>query len=68
MRWNKYSEGDIRTVKRFLFFPLTINGKTRWLEWTTIKQQYYCGYWDAEPYSMWVNMEFVDSLEVQNES
>lgn len=43
MRWDKRpqahgpAEGDIRHRSEFLFFPKTINGKTRWLEhaqWT----------------------------------
>lgn len=35
MRWFKRSMpkgGDIRTRRRFLWLPLTIDGETRWLE------------------------------------
>lgn len=29
-----------RTIKRFLFFPRTIDGEQRWLEWARIEQQF----------------------------
>lgn len=33
-------EGDLRNRTRFLFFPLTIAGQTRWLETATWVEQY----------------------------
>lgn len=32
MRTTRPQEGKTRTEKRFLIFPLTISGETRWLE------------------------------------
>lgn len=32
--------GDTRTITKFLWYPLTINGITRWLEVVKIKQWY----------------------------
>jgi hypothetical protein len=48
MRWNctKKEPPEYRIVHRFLLFPKCIKGETRWLEWATIKQEYYfyCGF------------------------
>lgn len=35
MRWKKEMVriGDVKAVKKFLFFPLTIENETRWLEY-----------------------------------
>ena len=46
MRWKKNKVGDFRIVRRFLLFPRTINYETRWLEFATIKQQWYRDYCD----------------------
>ena len=35
-----YKEGDQRIVKRFLLWPLSLNGETRWLCLTSIKQKF----------------------------
>jgi hypothetical protein len=43
MRWYKHGlpgSGDRRTVRRFLFWPHTIAGQTRWLEWAKIEQKH----------------------------
>jgi len=48
MRWTPPKDGDIRVRTRFLIFPLTLNGETRWLERVTIKeifQRSYDGSW-----------------------
>ena len=34
---NLYSKGIRKTVTKFLWFPLTIDGETRWLETATIE-------------------------------
>ena len=44
MRWLKKVKyvpilGDIRIVKKFLWLPKTIQGETRWLEYTSIVQR-----------------------------
>ena len=52
MRWNtpeKVYTGT-RVIKRFLLFPRTINGETRWLEWAEIEQENIlymdCDHWE----------------------
>jgi hypothetical protein len=47
----KHRSGDIRVVTRFLFFPKTLGGETRWLEWAKITQvflglRYGSGWWE----------------------
>lgn len=34
----KDRKGETRVIRRFLFFPLTLNFQTRWLEWADIIQ------------------------------
>lgn len=52
MRWMKLEKptptnGDLRTVRRFLWWPKTLGQETRWLEVATIQQvwsgSYSCG-------------------------
>lgn len=43
MKWTRSAKknpkvGDKRTIKRFLFFPVTIGDETRWLETALIAQ------------------------------
>lgn len=40
MRWTRPKLADIRTIRRFLWLPLTINRETRWLEFAPIVQKY----------------------------
>jgi hypothetical protein len=40
MKWIRPEEGTVRTVERFLVFPLRINGELRWLEKAKIVQVY----------------------------
>jgi len=42
MRWETVEpkNGNERTVQMFLWFPVTINNETRWLEQATIRQRY----------------------------
>lgn len=41
MRWTKPSDGDIKIKRRFAILPISIDGETRWLEWVTVKYEYY---------------------------
>jgi hypothetical protein len=55
MRWHETLPNTRRTVSRFLWAPLTINGETRWLErasWDEVWQYYYAGYYWAK--QVWV--------------
>ena len=36
----KYPHNTERTISVFLFFPKTIHGRTRWLEFAKINQRY----------------------------
>ena len=38
MRWIQPELGKTRTITKFLIFPKTINGETRWLEKVTYTQ------------------------------
>ena len=41
MRWRSRQEpklGQERTIKKFLWLPLTLHGETRWLEWSNVVQ------------------------------
>lgn len=41
MRWAKNSKiGNTKTKHKFLLWPITIGGETRWLEFATIKYEY----------------------------
>lgn len=60
----KPKEGTQRTIRRFLFLPLTLNNDWRWLTWVTIRQVYIghrivFGFGEAWR-SGWVNGEYVD--------
>ncbi len=53
MKWKTYQEGDLITVRKFLWLPVTIKGETRWLEKATVTYRYEYvedGYY-FEPYS-----------------
>jgi hypothetical protein len=45
MRWSDKTprEGQVRTVSRFLYFPLTLHGETRWWERVALRQEYLVG-------------------------
>ena len=36
----KPTEGDIKTVTKFLWLPITLGNETRWLERATMQMQY----------------------------
>jgi hypothetical protein len=41
MRWTEPQDWDSRLISRFLVFPRTINGETRWLERCWIGQVWH---------------------------
>lgn len=61
MRWKNYPNSFVRIVEKFLWFPTTIDGETRWLEKAKIKQQYYMAM-DSVSWSEWINESWVDDL------
>jgi hypothetical protein len=40
MRWKykQWKHGEIRIIKKFVFFPISINEETRWLEWVELNK------------------------------
>jgi hypothetical protein len=67
MRWKKKPEpkiGDRRIRARFLFWPKTILGETRWLEWAKWEEEYatrleyWYGFTYQEPY--WIENFWMD--------
>jgi hypothetical protein len=49
MRWKQKGytfAGTRRVITRFLLFPKTFSGETRWLEFAQISQMYICGVWE----------------------
>jgi len=63
MKWEtkpRYREGDTRIVKRFLIFPVSIHGETRWCETVYVKQRYEEGY-DC---NYWKWLEWIDPVSV----
>ena len=56
MRWKvNCKDGDTRIITKFLWFPVTIEGETRWLEMANIKQRFYLG----DSWSTWYNKTWV---------
>ena len=58
MRWYLKPEpevGQVRFVRKFLWWPLKIKNEIRWLEFAYIRQQ-YCTFYEGP--SDWVNKEF----------
>ena len=51
MRWTMPRFGEKKLKRKFLFWPLVIDGEGRWLEWATIQQEW----WWA-----WSNKRWVD--------
>lgn len=65
MKWEKKSEpykGQKRIKKKFLFFPICINGECRWLEFATIEYQFegwdYANY-DCYEALLWRPIKFI---------
>jgi len=52
MRWRDPVKNEVRRKKAFLFFPLKLNGETRWLEvaeWCEKFQHIADGWWGWYP-------------------
>jgi len=41
MRWELPKDGEKRKRTKFLWFPMTLDSETRWLERTTWIEKYY---------------------------
>lgn len=52
MRWRNQHR---RLIHKFLFFPVTIGGETRWWELAGIVQE-----WEPHPWACWVNVDWFD--------
>ncbi len=52
--------GDKRTMSFFIFWPLTLYGKTKWFEIVTVEQEYNAGGAADCVYSAWENIRFVE--------
>jgi hypothetical protein len=46
MRLIRPKNGDIKIKDKFALLPVSIGREIRWLEWVTIKYQYWYGYWE----------------------
>jgi hypothetical protein len=46
MKWKRDKEydGELRIIRKFLWFPKTLDYETRWLEFANIKQEFQAGY------------------------
>ncbi len=59
MRFNsKKKDTVIIERKWFAFFPVFINGETRWLEFVKVRGYYYLNGFNDKWY--WISMDFVD--------
>ena len=64
MRWIpdrcKFNAGDLRTKRKFLLFPKTLQCETRWWESVDIIQEWcvYSGYY--EPCDRWEDKRWAD--------
>jgi|WetSurMetagenome_2_1015567.scaffolds.fasta_scaffold06573_4 hypothetical protein len=60
MRWKRPKIGDIKVIRRFLFFPLklqslkTQNVETRWLEWAMIEYRWEVDYREPKQRPYWI--------------
>jgi hypothetical protein len=45
MRWKDDKRGDERTRSVFLWYSVSVNGESRWLEWAEIVEVYWLGSW-----------------------
>ena len=66
MRWTqlKLKEGDLRTKRRFLWWPTTIRGETRWWEWATIEYKWvydFFGRLSSVREWAWEKIRFIDA-------
>ena len=65
MRWTKPKNGDTKIKKKFAILPIKINDEIRWLEWVTVKYQYYTCKWISNDYAVsdWFPEEFIDDAQ-----
>ena len=58
MRWfsRRPFSFDTRVRSYFAFLPVTAGNETRWLEWVTVREEYF----EAADYRVWVPKEFLD--------
>ena len=56
------SLGSQRIIRKFLWFPVTIDFQTRWLEWARIRQM--CKSLGEEYGYYWQDMEWIDDDEM----
>lgn len=67
MKWSKSTpkDYDIRHRRRFLWFPLCIDGICRWLCWASVKEEYKEASFNwAAPWG-WKAVEWEDLHETQ---
>ncbi len=55
MRWKSPAAGEIRYVRKFLWWPRAWDGETRWLECTWIKERY------VENHARWLEVGWGDN-------
>ena len=75
MRWKEKESGDFKYKLRFLLFPKTLNGETRWLELCWIYSEYciiswfdYCfadWKWRSEEEGTWLP-KYKNSFRIDN--
>ena len=53
MEWKVPKDGEWRIKKKFLLFPVYLEGKGKWLEYAKIKQVYNIAYG-------WINWRWVE--------
>ena len=58
MRFRTKKSNIITIKKWFAFFPVEINGETRWLEFVKVRGYYWIGSFTGTWW--WENIEFVD--------
>lgn len=64
MRWSEKpipKHSGTRVVTRFLWFPLTIKGETRWLEKVSYRQSYSGSCYNPG----WDGMEWLDNVHLK---
>ena len=57
MRWTKPKYGDTKIERKFAILPITIEREARWLEWVTVKYEYYV---NRDSLAGWWPTEFID--------
>ena len=60
MRFTKPFDGKRRLKTKFLILPVAIGLETRWLEKSTILQE-YCNDKRIHGYGKWNNLKFIDN-------